>query len=108
MYSNVAGEHENTFSINRTASACQAVCCCADYIFVAGSRFRATVHIYSWTGRRIKTLSPEQLGAEWKSDILAIQCNHDGTVLQLVTENIKDDIFCDHSLCAYKVSDDRP
>ena len=94
--SNVAGKHEERFSRPNTAKHWTAVCCSSHYIFVAD---RHCVHVYSWTGRCIQTLSQQQLGIGKNDTMHAIQCNHDGTVLQLA----KGDRRCVRSLHAYKV-----
>ena len=63
-----------------------AVCCNADYIFVAGNI--GNVHVHTWTGLHIQELQLI-LGSR------AIQCSHDGTVLWVATYN---------SVRTYKVS----
>ena len=84
MFSNVAGEQEKTFEVAYSLIDHGDVCCCPDYIFLAHYA-GVSVHVYSWTGYHIQTLSHQQLGI-WADDMIrAIQCNHDGTVLQLAT-----------------------
>ena len=90
----IAGEHENAFEFLVNVGA-RPVCCSPDCIFVAHER---EVDVHSWTGHRITELSLEQLGIT--RDICAIQCNHDGTVLQLAGRDY-DEVF---SLHTYKVS----
>ena len=70
-----AGEQENEFGVDYVA---HAVCCSPDSIFVAE---RWGVDVHSWTGHHITRLHGQQLGIT--RDIWAIQCNHDGTVLQV-------------------------
>ena len=96
MYWNVAGAKilKGPYISTRYSD----VCCCPDYIFLA-EKYDASVQVYSWTIHHIQTLSDQQLGIEKEDKIRAIQCNHDGTVLQLV---IGDHIRV-HSLHAYKV-----
>ena len=62
------------------------VCCSADYIFVYEHGPRA-VHVHSWTGLHIQTLSHQQLGVKEIKRISAIGCSNDGTVLQLATDD---------------------
>ena len=100
MYWNVAGEHEKTFEVAYTFIGLGNVCCCPDYILLADI-YHASVYVYSWTGHRIQTLSRRQLGIGKEDEILAIQCNHDGTVLQLVIGDRY--AYGVHSLHAYKV-----
>ena len=85
MYWIIAGEHEKTFSLGHATRGGHDVCCsCSpDYIFVSNISF-ASVEIYSWTGHHIKTLSEQQLDIGKEYHIRDIQCNHNGTVLQLV------------------------
>ena len=104
--SNVAGKHKRQVKLHYDHSHgvrdyCHCVCCSADYIFV-GSHFPAVVHVCSWTGIHIQTLSQNQLGFdEDHSWIHAIQCNHDGTTLHLATGS--SDEVLKLSLQSYKV-----
>ena len=97
MYSNVAGKHEKHVSLQYKPIDWNAVCCSADYIFVV-SNYLPAVHVYSWTGHHIQTLSHQQLGARKNHYIHTIQCNNDGTVLQLAMGGHSDVRF----LRAYK------
>ena len=80
MYYNVAGKHEKHVSLPSKAGL---VCCSADYIFSSSQYGNLAVHVYSWRGVLIQTLSHQQLGIRKDHSISAIQCNKDGTVLQL-------------------------
>ena len=90
----ISGKHEHYVRLLYEVSKRNAVCCSADYIFVNDG----SVHVYSWTGLDIQTLSPQLLGV--KGRINAIQCTHDGNILQLASGDTND--VC--SLHAYKVS----
>ena len=83
----IVGKHKHSVPLTYSPNIWNAVCCNADYIFVAG--IRGDVHIHTWMGLHIQTL-PLNLYY-----IRAIQCSHDGTVLQLATIS---------SMHAYKVS----
>ena len=87
----IVDRHGHSVPLTCTPRFRNAVCCNADYIFVAG---REDVHVYTWKGLHIQELS---FNAQY---IYAIQRSHDGTVLQLVTDN---DVSVTH-LHAYKVS----
>ena len=77
IYFDIVGIHEHSVPLTYTPGVWNAVCCNADYIFVAA--LKADVHVYTWTGLYIQKLSVQG------DDISAIQCCHDGTVLQLAT-----------------------
>ena len=96
MYSNVAGKHVKHVSLPYEADL---VCCSADYVFSSYRYGNPAVHVYSWRGVLIQTLSPQQLGIRRDHKIRVIQCNKDGTVLQLVTRGGRGL----HTLRAYKV-----
>ena len=98
MYCNVAGEHEKTFQLDLVLVGGHEVSCCPDYIFVT-IIYPVSMDVYSWAGCHIQTLSDEQLDIGKDDMIHEIQCNHDGTVLQLVIGD-RDRV---HSLHAYKV-----
>ena len=92
IYFDIVGKHEHSVSLTYTPCRRNAVCCNADYIFVA--EYDGNVHVYTWMGLHIQKLSLHS------SYICAIQCSHDGTVLQLATR----DGFSATCLLAYKVS----
>ena len=76
IYFDIVGKHEHSVPLTYTPwSGKSAVCCNADYIFVA--EYYGNVHVHTWTGLYIQKLS---LQGHY---IHAIQCCHDGTVLQL-------------------------
>ena len=80
IYFNVVGKHEHSVSLTYRPCRYNAVCCNADYIFVAGDD--GSVHLHIWKGLHIQELSVHS------SDAYAIQCSHDGTILQLATEDV--------------------
>ena len=106
MHFNITGRYIGT--LWETFCACQAMCCSREYILLAGSgvqddgSYSAVVEVLTWEGDIFWTLSHQELGVDESSDILVIRCNHDWTVMQLVTYNKKND---NYSLHAYKVSD---
>ena len=91
-----AGKHDKHVSLAYIRPE-STVCCSAGYLFVA--EHTPSVHLYSLTGVHIQTLSYQQLDLGENDCIHAIQCNHDGTVLQLAIG----DRSAVRSLHAYKV-----
>ena len=105
IYFNIVGKHEHSVPLTYTPCIRNAVCCNADYIFVA--RDDGDVHVHTWTGLHIQELSLSS------SYIRAIQCSYDGTVLQLAhhvtilelgTEYVEGNDYGAIHLLAYTVS----
>ena len=92
IYFDIVGKHERSVRLTYTPEVSDAVCCNADYIFVSDD-YDGNVRVYTWTGLYIQKLSVPG------DHIHAIQCCHDGTVLQLATYESR----VTH-LRAYKVS----
>lgn len=76
---NIVGKHERSVKLTYWPSSRNAVCCNADYIFVA--EYDGDVHVYTWTGLHIKEL---RLTDRYDT-VHAIQCSRDGIVLWLAT-----------------------
>ena len=92
IYFDIVGKHEHSVPLTCIPRFRNAVCCNAAYIFVAGDD--GNVHVHTWEGFYIQKLSLQG------HDIVAIQCCHDGTVLQLAKHSV---LSAPH-LRAYKVS----
>ena len=93
IYVDIVGKHERSATLTDSTQAWNAVCCNADYTFVADYR-DGNVLVHTWTGLYIQKLSVQG------NHISTIQCSHDGTVLQLVTGDTR----ATTRLHAYKVS----
>lgn len=85
-----------------SAKWANAVCCSADHIFVAG-KGTAAVHVFTWTGAYICSLSHDLLGLGELDLIYAINCSRGEPVLQLAVGHAG----VTKSLHAYKVSECR-
>ena len=97
---NAAGEHMQRVVLPYLARWRNAICCTKEYIYVASWK-PAAIHIHTWSGLLLQTLSHQELNIDEGARIHAVNCDVAGNTLML-TAGQK---YRTKTLHAYRVSD---